>query len=266
MNVFRTLGGRTRTQLLAAVLIVAGMLAGSAPGAVSAVPAICAAPEPLWRLDRPLPHTALKLREHRALTIVAIGSSSTAGNGASTSAANYPSRLGSVLSQRYPETPIRVLNRGVGGEVETQMEARFQRDVVAYRPDLVIWQIGTNSVIRDRSLDDYRASVEEGIAQLKAIPADVILMNPQYAPRVLAHPEIDGMLADIAAAAKAQDVSVFDRFSIMRYWIVTRGLGFDRMVHSDALHMNDLSYGCMADLLADAISAAVAEEPKTVAR
>ena len=58
----------------------------------------------------------------------------------------------------------------------------------------------------------------------------------------------------ISAAAKADNVSVFHRFLVMRYWREDRHLGFDTFVSPDGLHMNDWSYGCVAKLFAAAIS------------
>ena len=58
-------------------------------------------------------------RTHGKLTILAMGSSSTAGIGASSPAATYPSRLEAELRKRFPDTDIRVINRGKGGRGRT---------------------------------------------------------------------------------------------------------------------------------------------------
>jgi len=80
------------------------------------------------------------------------------------------------------------VNKGVGGETAEQMFARFPRDVLPYRPQLVIWQSGTNQALASEDVQGYECAVREGIARLKAAHMDVILMDPQYAPRVLARP------------------------------------------------------------------------------
>ncbi len=92
---------------------------------------------------------AQKLTSGKPITIVAIGSSSTAGSGASSPAANYPSRLQVELRERFKNHPITVVNRGVGGEEIGDMFKRFDKAVVAAKPDLVVWQLGTNSVLRN---------------------------------------------------------------------------------------------------------------------
>ena len=68
------------------------------------------------RLANPLARFAHKLVSGEPITIVAIGSSSTAGAGASSAAASYPNRLVVELKQHFPNHSVTVINRGVGGE------------------------------------------------------------------------------------------------------------------------------------------------------
>jgi hypothetical protein len=42
--------------------------------------------------------------------------------------------------------------------------------------------------------------------------------------------------------------------AVMRYWREVRHVAFARLLAPDGLHMNDWSYGCMANLLASAIA------------
>src|SRR5687767_4730853 len=150
-------------------------------------PAIaCVAPTELVRLDHPLRRTGQRLAAGLPLTIVAIGSSSTAGAGASSPAMNYPSRLAVELKALLPRANINVINRGVGGETAKEMLARFDNQVIAEKPDMVVWQVGSNSVLRDQPLEPAGALIRDGLRRLKAAGSDVILMNPQYAPKVIA--------------------------------------------------------------------------------
>ncbi len=100
-------GGTLRIGLAATACV----LAMTAPVAVANEPsprAICHAPADLIRLAYPLTRTAHRLTAGEPLTIVAIGSSSTAGAGASSPDASYPSRLAAELRQRFPHNRIRV--------------------------------------------------------------------------------------------------------------------------------------------------------------
>jgi acyl-CoA thioesterase I len=141
------------------VILVTGALAlenlfAIAPMAVAAEARVspCVAPADLVRLDLPLRRTARRLDSHKLLMIVALGSSSTAGAGASSAETTYPSQLMVDLAQRFKTQPIMVLNRGISGERAVDMLARFDESVSAERPDLVLWQVGTNAVLRGYEL------------------------------------------------------------------------------------------------------------------
>jgi acyl-CoA thioesterase-1 len=232
----------------------AGMQA-TANQAAAPVP-VCSAPTELTRFVHPLIRAARRLATGAPLMIVAVGSSSTYGAGASSPAASYPSRLAAELKLRFPSRDITVLNRGVSGEETEQMLARFEAGVIAAHPDLVLWQVGTNSVMRDHSLQSHAALLREGIEQLKQAGADVVLMDMQYAPKVLGKSEMQGMEDQLALTAKQKNIDLFERFAIMRNWHEVQHIPFDTFVAPDRLHMNDWGYGCVAKLLADAIAEA----------
>jgi lysophospholipase L1-like esterase len=218
------------------------------------------------RFNYALHRAARRLTNGEPLTVVAIGSSSTAGAGASSSAASYPSRLAVELREHFPSHEITVLNRGVNGEETAQMLARFGADVIASHPDLVLWQVGTNSVMRDHSLAAHGVLLRQGIAQLKQAGADVVLMDMQYAPKVLAKSETPGMEDQLAITAKQENIDLFERFAIMRNWYEVRHLPFETFAALDQLHMNDWGYGCVAKLLADAIAEAATRPVASAAR
>lgn len=222
------------------------------PSDLPAHPA-CTAPAHLTRLAYPLEQTAKRVAERGPITIVAIGSSSTAGAGASSVAMNYPSRLAVELNRLLPHRSITVLNRGVNGQEISQMLARLPEDVIGENPDLVLWQLGTNAVLRDRPLAPPASLLREGLRQLKAAQADVILIDPQFAPKVLAKQEIEAMIDLIAMASQREHADLFHRFAIMRRWHEVAGMPFDAFLSADQLHMNDWSYRCLAKLLANSI-------------
>jgi acyl-CoA thioesterase I len=267
------LGTSVRAEVPAAAHFVAPIAAEtvaapqqSAPAPTPTVQANCSASAALSRFDYPLRRTARRLANGDPLTIVAIGSSSTAGAGASSPATNYPSRLAVELKQRFPRNDITVLNRGVNGEESSDMLARFDTDVMAEHPQLVLWQVGTNSVLRHHSLRRHGMQLHEGIEELKASGIDTVLIDPQYAPKVLAKSEIDGMVEQIATAAKEESVDLFRRFAIMRDWQEEQHMPFDTFVSPDQLHMNDWSYACVAKLLATAITEAATRPIASAAR
>src|SRR5262249_59822864 len=89
------------------------------------------------RLDVPLIHTARLIASGAPIKIVALGSSSTYGAGASTSAASYPSQLAHELARLFPGHDITVLNRAVNGDEATDMLARPDTASIAPKPTLL---------------------------------------------------------------------------------------------------------------------------------
>ncbi len=216
----------------------------------------CIAPPGLARFDVPLNRVADRISTDQHLTIVAIGSSSTFGAGASSPAMSYPDRLAVELRALLPDVSITVINRGVNGETAREMLARFDRDVFAAKPDLVLWQVGSNAVLMGKPTAATGLLIKEGLKRLKIAGSDVILIDPQYAPKVIAQNDehdVDQMTALIYTTSRDMNVNQFHRFALMRYWHLTKGLPFKAFLSDDELHMNDWSYGCIAKLLARAI-------------
>jgi lysophospholipase L1-like esterase len=89
--------------------------------------------------------------------IVAMGDSTTAGTPGFASPLEAPpsgrgdrtSQFGYWLEQAHPEWEV--LNRGVNGERSDQIRARFERDVVAARPVVVVVIAGVNDVYQGRA-------------------------------------------------------------------------------------------------------------------
>jgi acyl-CoA thioesterase I len=216
----------------------------------------CDAPMDLIRLAHPLRHLAQKLSTGAPITIVAIGSSSTAGAGASSPEANYPSRLAVELKRRFPADAITVINRGIGGQEIGDMLKRFDSAVVAAKPDLVLWQLGTNSVLRNHPVTDHGVAIRAGLEKIRATGADVVLIDPQFAPKVIKKSGVESMIDLISLTAKQENVDLFHRFAVMRRWYNADHMDFKTFVSPDGLHMNDWSYACLAKGLGEAIAEA----------
>ena len=214
---------------------------------------VCAAPRDLARLAPGLPRTRAKLAAGRPLRIVALGSSSTAGAGASAARFSYPSRLAVELAQRRPAATIEIVNRGINGEDAWENLQRLDVDVLDARPDLVIWQMGTNAILRDLDYADFDRVVQAGIERMQKAGIELLLMDLQYAPRVTEVPDHRRMLDHLDALGAHNQVPVFHRYAVMKFWADALRTRYVGMLSSDGLHLNDTSYGCLAERLADAI-------------
>jgi acyl-CoA thioesterase-1 len=275
-RVFAAAAFAARASAAALVLLAAtaAPVVGIGPVGANAAEPACATPPPLLSLEPTLNYVAAKLAKRGKLTILAMGSSSTEGVGASSPDTTYPSRLEAELRRRFPDINIRVINRGKGGEDAPDELVRLERDVIADDPDLVIWQVGTNAALRRLDPAIERDVLRRGIAVIKDSAADVVLMDLQYAPDVLASPAAATMEKLIAEVAERSRVGLFRRFEIMRHWLsdAPSAVGSSAAgssaagssaagssaawpaISPDGLHMTDRSYACLAASLADAIA------------
>ncbi len=210
-------------------------------------------------MEGSLPGFAARFASGSPITIVTIGSSSTAGAGASSPDRSYPSRLGVAMRGRYPGRRIEVVNAGVNGQEVPEMLARLPRDVIAHRPDLVIWQFGSNSLLRQRPLDALEQLAREGIGRLQAAGIEVVMMDLQHAPRIDRLAARDDVLAMMQRLHRSTGAALFHRYRLMKAWATAMGPGYGVMVASDQLHLTDASYGCLASALADGLALAMAK-------
>ncbi len=210
-----------------------------------------------------LPHLKAAIAARTEGLIVALGSSSTEGAMASDSAHTYPAVLQTALEEALPKAHVAVINRGIGGQDAPEELARLESDVIAVRPQVVIWQVGANGAMRYADPVVFHKMVSEGVARLRTAGMDVILMDNQRSPRVLAatdHIVLEDSLRDVARETR---VNLFSRSRLMDAWS-DEGAKPGLFTASDSLHHNDLGYECVSQTLAREIVAAIAT-PVTVA-
>jgi acyl-CoA thioesterase-1 len=237
----------------------AGLLAAMAaaltvcwPGLVTAQQHECRATPELLDLGHQLEVSRTAVAERKELRIVAMGSSSTQGYGASNPRFAYPMVLKNRLEKLLPGVAIHVFNKGIGGQDAEEMIARMKEDVGPEKAQLVIWQVGTNSAIRRTPLDKFKDRLRAGIDIGRKLGAEFILMNLQYVPAVVALPDEEEYARVMAEVAKEKGTALFQRFEIMRAWY-NDGMPYAQFVTSDGLHLNDFGQKCIGRLLSDAI-------------
>jgi lysophospholipase L1-like esterase len=220
----------------------------------------CLPPKGGYKSMGSLPHVASKLAAGQPVTIIAFGSSSTQGFGSTSPEFTYPSRLAAQLKRQYPSADITVLNRGKGGEDAAEMMRRLQTEVIDMKPDLVIWQVGTNAVLRNLDQTEIAKLVEDGIGRIQTMGSDVVLVDPQYSPRVNEKAEGAGkMVKLLGRIAELRKVGIFPRFEVMRDWHEKQSIPVEEFVIADGLHMSDWGYACFAQLLGDDIIKSVGQ-------
>jgi lysophospholipase L1-like esterase len=233
-----------------------GLVAALSAGAADAVrPAPPAA----------LPHVAERLAHNAPITIVAFGSSSTEGVGASSPAHAYPALLQADLATLVPagET-VTVVNRGIGGEDADDMMARLQKDVIGRQPDLVIWQTGTNDPLRNLPLDRFEAETRDGIARMRAAGIDVVLMEPQDCRMMRSTPGAFAYRDAVRRIGGEMAVPVVRRYDLIHRWLAGGKVTEAQLMAPDGLHMADAGYERLAAEVAREVLAEAGHRPAIV--
>jgi acyl-CoA thioesterase-1 len=193
------------------------------------------------------------LMEQRVIRVLAIGSSSTTGVGASSPRASYPERLEGELEKMFSDdVEIEVINRGISGEIASGAADRMRNTVAEVDPDIVIWQVGTNDALARVEVERFSSSLDETVLWLKSHNIDVVLVDPQYTPALARDDYYGRIVKAIEEVARKDRVPLVRRFEAMRYLAGERkARGY---LASDQFHLNDLGYRCMAEHVARAIT------------
>ena len=246
-----------RLAIGAAALIAISMSAATPLAAQDAV----APPRLTWACECPmskladpatLPHFAAAIRQKNTIEILAIGSSSTFGIGASTVDRTYPFQLQDILERTFKDRDFYISNSGVGGEVAAQTAKRLMNEVALKLPDLVLWQVGTNDVLAGVPVEAFKATVQSTLRWLKYHGIDTVLIGLQYSPAVENSARHQAFSRAINQLAAEENVLLVRRYDAMRFVASTKWEG---LLSGDGLHQNDHGYHCMAEHIAHAVVA-----------
>lgn len=198
-----------------------------------------------------LPNVAAALQNNERVRILAIGSSSTLGSGATSRAKSYPSQLEAILEHALKGADIAVINRGVSGEVAEITAERIKSEVALRKPDLVLWQLGTNDALARIPLPDFEETVRSAIRWLKENRIDVVLVGVQYTSRLARDPSYAAIRESLQKIAAEEKILYVRRYDAMRAILLRRANL--QLMAGDNFHLSDLGYHCMAEHIAHAV-------------
>jgi lysophospholipase L1-like esterase len=256
----RQIAGSTRAATLtlfaAASLLAASLLAAS-PDDLKAEDAPplspqCDVPSSSIAAPAPLPNVTATLETRKTIRVLAIGSSSTFGVGASSGSKNYPAQLTDILEKALKGINVEIVNRGVSGEVAKTTAERLRVEVALTHPDLVLWQLGTNDALARVPVEEFEETVTSTVEWLKENKIDVVLVGLQYTSRFARDDNYAAIRDALRKIASQQNILYVRRFEAMRYISSVRNAP---IVSNDDLHLNDLGYHCMAEHIAHAVIA-----------
>ena len=237
----------------AAVATASAAETQGAPVNTQQLSAQCSVPTAEIAAPAPLPTTVMRLEASKPLRILAIGSSSTWGVGATSRRKNYPSQLEIMLERVLKNVPIEVVNRGVSGETAETTAERLRIEAALLKPDLVLWQVGTNDAVQRVSVENFERTVGGTVSLLRKKNIDVVLVGLQYTPKYARDEHYFAIRDALKRVATEQNVLYVRRYQAMEY--ITKTKANLQMMADDDFHLNDLGYQCMAEHIAQAITA-----------
>ena len=113
----------------------------------------------------------------------------------------YSTRLRELLNTLYPRAQINVINSGISGDQAKGGLDRFERDVLAYNPDLVIISYGLNDSTRGpEGLDRYLSALGAMFTQLESAGVETIFLTQNFACDMVSHNLTEEQLIKVAKA------------------------------------------------------------------
>jgi len=203
---------RRPTPLLALLLALAGPAAAAPLAApLFAAPTCPAIPTDLVP-DQPLPHLAAALRPGGNLSILAIGSASTA------AAQGYLVALRAALAAARPDLSLRLTIRAARGADAADGLRRLTAALAGGRYDLVLWQTGTVDAVRGARPDDLADTLEAGAAAVARHGASLVLIDSQFSRFLRANLDLEPYETVLRAVALQPGAALFPRTELMQGW------------------------------------------------
>ncbi len=217
----------------------------------------CGAPSE-WLKSPPLRAVATGLATGR-LSILAVGTASITGAGASSPAAAWPARLEALLRERRPDLQLRLDVRGTRGSTAAEQWREIEEALRGSPPDLVIWQAGTTEALRSQPLDDMAAALGQGLERLHARGIDAVVMGIQFSRFIRANVDVDPYRDALRVLAAANHAGFFSRYDIMRAWADAGTVDVERAPRDHRTAEIDKLNDCLARALAAYIRDGVEE-------
>lgn len=160
----------------------------------------------------------------------------------------YPHLLHVGIKDRFPFAVVNVIVTAIGGENSEQGAARFERDVLSVRPDVVTIDYALND--RGIGLQRSKAAWESMIRAAQANNVKVILLTPtadQSANLEDEHDPLNQHARQIRELAGKYGVGLVDSLAAFRAYV--RGGGRLKDLMSQVNHPNNKGHAIVAKLL-----------------
>lgn len=189
--------------------------------------------------------TVNKIKDRSEATISAIGDSLTYGWMVQRGYVDY---FEEMLKEKYPESSLTIMNRGIPGDTAHGGLYRVESEVVLYDPDCVLIQFGLNDAFLGCPAEQYKKNIHGIVDKIRAgCDAEIVLVSSVC----LIDPRLERMIAGIYDAldevADERDLPIA---RVHEYWmerIARKEYGFSDLVQFDGVHPNDRGHRLMGE-------------------
>lgn len=205
-----------------------------------------------WPAPAPieLPRAAAAAARGR-LSILAVGGTLVAGTPGTGEAGSYPGRMAAHLARALPGVDITLAFRTQREGSARRVAAQLPADLAALHPDLVLWPSGTREAVRHIDPARYAETLTAGVEAAHAAGADIVLVEPQFAPGFAAVPDIDTYRDTMRTVAELHGAVLFPRHDLMQAWHEAAALDLSRRGRERAEAEASRLFDCLGAALAD---------------
>ncbi len=174
----------------------------------------------------------------------------------------YVRLVNSLLGAIYPEVNLDVLNTGISGNRVTDLESRWQSDVLDLKPDWLSIMIGINDVWRQFddpmrtgqvTIEYYEEALRGLIAQTQPSLQGLVLMTPYFLEANVADPmrvQMDAYGAVVKKVAEEVGAVFVDTQAAMDGYLAQRST---QTLCGDRVHPNQAGHLILAKAFLDAV-------------
>ncbi len=208
-----------------------------------------------------LPNTLKALKKRKIIRILTIGASSSAGS--DPSASGYQGTIEAMLEKIIPGVDVRIIDRGVSGELARDAAWRMRTEVALTEPDLVLWQVGTNDAMARIRVAEFTRDLRDGIRWLKERGIDVVLVGQHFARRMRRDRHYQAIRRAVSRVARKEKVLRITRYEAMETLAkLRRGA-----MPPNEFAATEEGYSCTAEYVVRAITSGVfAKKPAAAGR
>jgi lysophospholipase L1-like esterase len=175
--------------------------------------------------------------------------------------AGYVAQVQALLGAHHPQARIRFVNTGISGNRVTDLEGRWDQDVLAHQPDWVSVMIGINDVWRQFdnplseqvSLEAYTEKLEVLIQRSLLTVEGMIVMSPFFLETNKEDP-MRAMMDRYGAAAKSvaerNGLRFVDVQAAFDAWLLYNPT---QLLCGDRVHPNQLGHNIIASAFLNAL-------------